>query len=126
MQAQADDVLHFWFKELTPAQHFTADPAVDGDIAQRFAAAWEAARRCELWTWRATPRGRLRISAPITFGSHALAPELPDYLKRHPEISLDLSLTNRTVDLVEEGFDVVFRTGDLPDSGLLLHRHYAA
>ena len=71
---------------------------------------------------RATPRGRLRISAPITFGSHALAPELPDYLKRHPEISLDLSLTNRTVDLVEEGFDVVFRTGDLPDSGLLARR----
>lgn len=86
MQAQADDVLHFWFKELTPAQHFTADPAVDGDIAQRFAAAWEAARRCELWTWRATPRGRLaeilvldqfsrniHRGTPLAFAQDALA-----------------------------------------------------
>lgn len=68
---------------------------------------------------RSTPRGRLRISAPITFGSHALAPEIPQYLRQHPEVTLDLSLTNRTVDLIDEGFDVVFRTGELPDSGLM-------
>lgn len=68
---------------------------------------------------RSTPRGRLRISAPITFGSHALAPEIPKYLRQHPEVTLDLSLTNRTVDLIDEGFDVVFRTGELPDSGLM-------
>lgn len=67
---------------------------------------------------RAAPRGKLRISAPITFGSHALAPLLPRYLKEHPEVSVDLSLSNRTVDLLDEGFDVVFRTGQLPDSGL--------
>lgn len=67
---------------------------------------------------RATPRGKLRISAPITFGSHALAPLLPCYLKEHPEVVIDLSLSNRTVDLLDEGFDVVFRTGQLPDSGL--------
>ncbi|WDS37106.1 LysR family transcriptional regulator [Pseudoxanthomonas sp.] len=67
---------------------------------------------------RAIPRGKLRISAPITFGSHALAPKLPEYLGEHAEVSVDLSLTNRTVDLLDEGFDVVFRTGQLPDSGL--------
>jgi DNA-binding transcriptional LysR family regulator len=71
---------------------------------------------------RSEPRGRLRISAPITFGSHGLAPEIPEYLRQHPEVSIDLSLTNRTVDLVEEGFDVVFRTGDLPDSSLIARR----
>lgn len=71
---------------------------------------------------RSEPRGRLRISAPITFGSHGLAPEIPEYLRQHPEVSVDLSLTNRTVDLVEEGFDVVFRTGDLPDSSLIARR----
>jgi DNA-binding transcriptional LysR family regulator len=71
---------------------------------------------------RSEPRGRLRISAPITFGSHGLAPEIPEYLSQHPEVSLDLSLSNRTVDLVEEGFDVVFRTGDLPDSSLIARR----
>ncbi|EKE75506.1 LysR family transcriptional regulator [Gallaecimonas xiamenensis] len=71
---------------------------------------------------RAEPRGRLRISAPITFGSRGLAPVIPDYLRQHPEVSIDLSLTNRTVDLVEEGFDVVFRTGELPDSSLIARR----
>jgi len=68
---------------------------------------------------RSKPRGRLRVSAPITFGSHALTPEIPAYLKQHPEVSVDLYLTNRTVDLVDEGFDIVFRTGPLPDSSLL-------
>ncbi|MBN3780560.1 LysR family transcriptional regulator [Burkholderia sp. Ac-20345] len=71
---------------------------------------------------RSEPRGRLRISAPITFGSHGLAPEIPEYLRQHPEVSVDLNLSNRTVDLVEEGFDVVFRTGDLPDSSLIARR----
>jgi uncharacterized protein (DUF924 family) len=55
----ADDILHFWLEELTPAQHFTADAALDALIRQRFATVWEAARQCELWAWRATPRGRL-------------------------------------------------------------------
>lgn len=71
---------------------------------------------------QAVPRGRLRISAPITFGSRALAPALSEYLQQYREVSADLSLTNRTVDLVDEGFDVVFRTGELPDSGLLARR----
>ncbi|EXL06072.1 LysR family transcriptional regulator [Brucella anthropi] len=71
---------------------------------------------------RSEPRGRLRISAPVTFGSHALAPELSEYLRRHPEVSVDLNLTNRNVDLVEEGFDVIFRAGDLPDSSLIAKR----
>lgn len=71
---------------------------------------------------RALPSGRLRISAPITFGSRALAPRLAEFMNRFPDVSVELSLTNRTVDLVDEGFDVAFRTGDLPDSGLMAKR----
>lgn len=71
---------------------------------------------------RAVPRGRLRVSAPITFGSRALAAAIPEYLKQNPEVTLDLSLSNRTVDLIEEGYDAVFRTGELPDSGLQARR----
>lgn len=83
---QADDVLHFWFEELTPAQHFTADATLDTLIRQRFAPTWEAARQCELWTWRATPRGRLaeilvldqfsrniHRGTPLAFAQDALA-----------------------------------------------------
>lgn len=68
---------------------------------------------------RATPRGRLRINAPVTFGIHALSPKLPDYLRMYPEVSIDLSVSNRYVDLVDEGFDAIFRVGELTDSGLV-------
>ena len=66
-----------------------------------------------------TPRGRLRINAPVSFGIHALARHLPDYLAAYPEVSVDMSLSNRYVDLIDEGFDVVFRVGELSDSGLI-------
>jgi len=68
---------------------------------------------------RATPRGRLRINAPVTFGIHALSPKLPEYLRMYPEVSIDFSVSNRYVDLVDEGFDAVFRVGELTDSGLV-------
>lgn len=66
-----------------------------------------------------TPRGRLRINAPVSFGVHALAKRLPEYLAQYPEVSIDMSLANRFVDLIEEGFDVAFRVGELSDSGLI-------
>lgn len=68
---------------------------------------------------RAAPRGRLKINAPFTFGIHALAPKLQDYMRRYPDVAIDLTLANRTVDVVEEGYDAVFRIGELSDSGLI-------
>ncbi len=67
----------------------------------------------------ATPRGRLRINAPVTFGAHALGPRLPEYLGKYPDVTIDMALSNRYVDLMDEGFDVVFRVGELADSGLM-------
>ncbi|MDT7521344.1 DUF924 family protein [Rhodoferax sp. TBRC 17198] len=52
-------ILHFWFTELTPKQHFAKDAALDEAIGTRFGATLEAAARCELFAWRATPEGRL-------------------------------------------------------------------
>ena len=52
-------VLHFWFTELSPKQHFAKDPALDEAIRTRFGPTLEAAARCELFAWRATPQGRL-------------------------------------------------------------------
>ncbi len=54
-------------------------------------------------------RGRLRISAPITFGRLLLSPVLPQFLAQNPEVRLELELTNRRVDPIEEGFDLVIR-----------------
>ncbi len=56
---QTEDILHFWFEELSPAQHFAQEDAIDAMIRVRFGATWQAAQRCELWSWRATPQGRL-------------------------------------------------------------------
>jgi DNA-binding transcriptional LysR family regulator len=64
------------------------------------------------------PRGRLRVNAPVTFGAHCLAPLLARYLQVHPEVEVDLTLSDRFVDLVEEGFEAVIRLGPLRDSTL--------
>ena len=57
----------------------------------------------------ATARGRLRINAPLTFGNLHLAPLWGEFLKLHPAVELDITLTDRVVDLVEEGFDLAVR-----------------
>ena len=56
---QPQDILHFWFEELTAKQHFVKDAALDETIRARFGDTLEAAARCELFAWRATAEGRL-------------------------------------------------------------------
>jgi len=67
---------------------------------------------------RGTPSGRLRVNAPVTFGMRVLSPRLLEYMVRYPQVSVDLTLSNELVDLVNDGYDVVFRIGELADSGL--------
>lgn len=55
------------------------------------------------------PRGRLRINAPLSFGILHLAPLWPEFIRRYPELELDISLIDRVVDIVEEGYDLVIR-----------------
>lgn len=66
--------------------------------------------------------GRLRLSAPVGLTARHLAPILPRFLERHPELELDIDLNDRLVDLVAEGFDVALRVGRLSDSTLLARR----
>ncbi len=68
---------------------------------------------------RLAPAGTLRISAPVAFGAEALMPALSEYLDRYPEVRVDLSLSDRVVNLVDEGIEVAIRIGELPDSGLI-------
>ncbi|QXI31286.1 LysR family transcriptional regulator [Pseudomonas vanderleydeniana] len=68
---------------------------------------------------RAHPRGKLRVSASATLASDRLMPAIAAYLKQYPEVEIELQFNDRVVDLVEEGFDVVFRYGELPNSGLV-------
>lgn len=64
-------------------------------------------------------RGRLRVDMPGQMSSQVLIPRLPEFLAAHPQIELELSSTDRRVDLVHEGFDCVVRAGSLRESGLV-------
>lgn len=63
--------------------------------------------------------GRLKINAPLTFGNLHLAPLWGEFLKLHPQVELDITLTDRVVDLVEEGFDMAVRIALLASSSLV-------
>lgn len=68
---------------------------------------------------RLAPAGKLRVTAPVTFGTEALMPALSDYLAKFTEVRIDVTLSDRVVNLVDEGFEAAIRIGALPDSGLI-------
>lgn len=68
---------------------------------------------------QAIPQGRLRISAPMSFGRLHIAPLIPKFMAQYPSIHVDLVMDDRVIDMVEGGFDVAVRVGDLPDSTLI-------
>lgn len=70
---------------------------------------------------RGEPRGRLRVNAPVSFGVESLTPVVTRYLRQHPNVEVDLVLSDRFVDLDDDDFEVVFRTGPLADSSLAAH-----
>jgi DNA-binding transcriptional LysR family regulator len=86
------------------------------DYCARIVAEVEDAERA-VSTLQDTPRGQLRVTAPTN--AAFLAPIVSDYLKRYPEVQLELFCTGRTVDLVEERFDLGIRAGGLADSTLI-------
>ena len=71
---------------------------------------------------RVEPRGLLRLNAPVSFGTRQIAPLLAEFTQRHPRVTVELGLNDRLVDLVEEGWDLAIRIGNLTNSSLIARR----
>lgn len=69
-----------------------------------------------------TPRGTLRLTAPLTYGAMELAPALNDFAAKFPEIALEVSFSDRLVNLVDEGFDLAIRVGNPNDSSVIARK----
>lgn len=69
-----------------------------------------------------TPQGELRVSAPLSFGIRHLGPAVSDFLNAYPEVAVRVSLDDRFVELVAEGYDLALRVGALPDSTLIARK----
>ena len=70
----------------------------------------------------AAPRGTLKLTAPITYGVRVLAPRLASFTARYPDVRLDIELSDRAVDLVDEGFDLAVRIGAIRNPNLVARR----
>lgn len=71
---------------------------------------------------RASARGTLRITCPVNFGLHHIAPLLGPFQKMHPDVRLDISLSDRMVDIVEEGFDLAIRIGESGSTSVIARK----
>lgn len=69
-----------------------------------------------------TPRGKLKITAPTTYGENRIAPLLNNFIRLYPELELDCHFTNQKVDLIDYGYDLAIRLGKLEDSSLMAKR----
>jgi DNA-binding transcriptional LysR family regulator len=68
------------------------------------------------------PRGLLRISVPSTYAHYRLLPRLPAFREKYPHIELEINISNRNIDFVEEGYDIAIRLGEPPDSRLVARK----
>ena len=99
----------------------TAEGQIYLDRVREILGAIEAAES-EIASAHASPRGHLRVHTFPVIAAHELAPALPEFLARHPHITFDFMVTNRSVDLVGENVDVSLRMGPLEDSGLVARK----
>jgi DNA-binding transcriptional LysR family regulator len=109
------------FHRTTRSQKLTAEGEAFYERCVRALAELEEAQAA-LDDGRLTPSGRLRVSAPVLFGRHCIAPILLKLAEQYPALELEMSFNDRVVDLVEEGIDLAVRVGSLADNAGLVAR----
>ncbi len=105
----------------TRRQHLTEAGSAYFQRAQQVVADIED-MELQLSDLQQTARGELRISAPVSFSMHYLAPLLYDFQRQYSGVSIDLQLNDRKVDIIDEGFDIALRIGKLSSSSLVAKR----
>lgn len=100
--------------------NLTPEGCVFYERGVRVLADLDEAERCA--SRQAAPRGRVRVNANVPFGHRFLLPLLPEFLARHPGITLDLVLSDEVIDILEQRTDVAVRAGPLKDSSLLARK----
>ncbi|RUO65443.1 LysR family transcriptional regulator [Pseudidiomarina planktonica] len=81
-----------------------------------------AAAEHHLGSFREQPSGRIRVTAPVTFGSMRVAPLIPELLKQYPQLEVELVLHDKRIDLISENIDIAIRCGVLENSTLIARR----
>lgn len=81
-----------------------------------------AEAEAEVSRLQGTPRGVLRVNTPMSFGILHIAPWLPEFAELHPDLTVQMSMSDRKLDVIDEGFDVSVRISELPDSSLIARR----
>lgn len=113
------------FHRTTRTQALTEDGHAFHERCVRALAELDAGE-ASLRSGKQEPRGVLRVSAPVLFGRHCVAPLLVDLVGQHPGLGLEMSFDDRVVDLIADGIDVAVRIGDLSDSSSLASRQLGA
>ncbi len=81
----------------------------------------ESAER-SLTNLQSSPQGKIKISAPVTYGERHIIPLINQFLIRYPQVEIQVQLTNQRINLIEEGYDLAIRLGQLDDSSLIAKR----
>ena len=81
----------------------------------------ESAER-SLTNLQLTPQGKIKISAPVTYGERHVIPLINQFLIQYPQVEIQVQLSNQRIDLIEEGYDLAIRLGQLDDSSLIAKR----
>lgn len=112
------------FHRSTRSQSLTNDGQLFYERCVRALAELEAGETA-LETGRGEPAGKLRVTAPVIFGRHCVAPILLALVRAHPGLELEIAFSDRPADLIEDGFDLAVRNGAVPDTSGLMSRRVA-
>lgn len=121
LQALEDELGVRLFDRTTRSIRITAEGSIFVDYTTRILAELDKAR-ASVGTTVTNPKGRIKLATPASLGRIAIATAVADFMRAYPEVDVYVNITDRLVNLQEEGYDVAIRSGTLSDSSLIAKR----